>query len=468
MMSNFSFPRLFCSTISLIFFVLRSSYPPFPFVEGTKIEPTSVRNLMDMKLEQEVREKMIALGSVSSKCLNEGDEDLAEIIHKIAAGIQGGGGEALATVPNIVFDILENDCDASQTDLFHKALGEFHNCSGIDILAYHETFADAVLGIFIQCARYIYEHQHQHHQRRRFLVSTDTNTTSHSPQDLPLLPRVPDQCVDALVGDNPLGNFIHNSIEHPTVDAKCHTTLNQNLPNCTLKQWPIPLPGRILKLSSCISREFLISEHHRSLCSLQLSLLDYCLPTDDPKLYDGKPSDAETCGKWINECHSDFDFMFPPLVVTLPAPFHGLPLANLCSDLAEKYTNSWKKLKGFQQSCVSADDKEFWGKGSGASSLSPLQLDDSDDSSKESTANTSTTDNTTTNSSRKSSSGGSDTNSSSSSRRKSHKGRTSFFLVLIMAIAVAVSNHRRRHSITFVNLENESLVHPRFDTSYIY
>ena len=195
----------------------------------------------------------------------------------------------------------------------------------------------------MNCARYIYDYSYGY-----FLSFP--------------LPRVPDQCVNAFVGENPMEDMIRYTLDHPGLDAKCYTQFSEDIPQCTLKQWPVPLPGSVLKVSSCVAGE-LVPEQE-AVCDYQMEILQTCLP-DDPELLDGQQTDEKTCGKRITQVGKSLSTL-----VTFPAPFAGLPLSDVCRDRAIQYPDALKKFNGFQDSCVSDDDKKFWLTGSGAASLS--------------------------------------------------------------------------------------------------
>jgi hypothetical protein len=178
------------------------------------------------------------------------------------------------------------------------------------------------------------------------------------------LPRVPDQCLDTFMGDNPLGNMIRNGLEHPGLDVKCYKKLSEDVPSCTLKQWPISIPGSVVKVSSCVNSEML--PEIESSCDTQFSILNECL--DDPLVLQGgaQKQDDATCAKWISKCGNAGSTF-----VSLPAPLNALPLSDVCQDRIEIHPESAQLFEAFQKSCVADDDMKFWKSGGGgAASLS--------------------------------------------------------------------------------------------------
>jgi hypothetical protein len=276
---------------------------------------------------------------VATKCLNA-DPDLSNLFLTAFAGEEDAVG--------IFFDLFEDYCDPSQSKQFEAAMDGFHKCSGFDMTAYMETIADASLGMFMNCGRYFYKIGMQ------FMQEAD-------PAIFPLS-RMPDQCIDAIVGDNPLGNAVRHSFEHPGFDAKCSAKLSSDLPRCTLKKWPIPIPGHFLKVTQCLAGE-MVPEQEK-MCDSQLEGLLMCLP-DDPELLNGKRTDHKTCDAWIKECAQQF----PPSNIVYPAPFNALPLSDICQERAKLYPQASERFNGFQTSCVSSQDRKFWLTGAGSASF---------------------------------------------------------------------------------------------------
>ena len=278
------------------------------------------------------------LMQVAMKCFSD-DPDLSNLFLEAAAG----GEDAVG----IFFDMVEDYCDPSQSKQFEAALDEFHKCSGFDMTAYMETIADASMGMMMNCGRYFYN------------VVTQF---MEYPETLFPLSRIPDQCVDAIVGDNPLGNALRHSFEHPGFDAKCSAKLSSDLPRCTLKKWPIPLPGHFLKVTQCLTSEMVPEQE--IMCDGQLENLQMCLP-DDPELLNGKQAARKTCDAWINGCAQQL----PPSSIVYPAPFNALPLSDICQERAKLYPQALEKFNGFQSSCVSPQDIKFWLTGAGSASF---------------------------------------------------------------------------------------------------
>lgn len=281
---------------------------------------------------------------IATKCFMD-DDKLTELTGKAMSGDEG-----VMDVPEMFFDILEDYCNEEQTAQFEDALKNFKSCSGIDLKKYQETIGDALIGTFMTCGRYAYTIFNN-------ILMSESGEVSYP------LPRVPDQCVDSLVGHNPMGDSIREALEYPGAEAKCMAKLSEQLPQCTLKLWPIPLPGTIMKVTSCINSEFVPEQ--RELCDQQLDILDKCLPDDDAVLFDGKPTHSQQCGKWIETCAAEMSTF-----ITSPSPFNAMPLSDICQEQAENYhPEALKKFNAFQESCVSKKDIDFWLKGTGSHTL---------------------------------------------------------------------------------------------------
>lgn len=272
----------------------------------------------------------------------------------------GEDADMMSLMP-MMLDVLDNYCDSHETTQFEKALKDFQKCSNIDMKAYYETFADSIVGVTLSCARYFVDLVPSVMMSIAAAAGYYGNGSGAS--GLFPLPRVPDQCLDTFMGDNPLGNTIRNGLEHPGLDVKCYKALSEDVPSCTLKQWPIPIPGTVVKVSSCVNSEML--PEIESTCDAQFSLLNECL--DDPRLtLPPQKQNDETCAKWISKCGNAGSTF-----VAMPAPLNALPLSDVCQERIEIHPEAAKLFEAFQKSCIAEDDMKYWKSGGGgAASLS--------------------------------------------------------------------------------------------------
>lgn len=295
------------------------------------------------------------LMNVGSKCFAE-DPSLMKIVNNMV-----GSDEVQTTeVVPMFLDILEDYCDEKDTSQFENALRKFQKCSQIDLEAIYETFADSIMGASLMCARYAIE----------VAPSIMLSYYGMMSGDMYPFPRIPEQCVDAFMGNNPLGNMLRNTLEHPGLDAKCYKELSQNVPACTLKKWPIPIPGTIVRVSSCVNSE--VVPQLEDSCDVQFDILDSCL--DDPRILQGVKQDDRTCAKWIQNCVASGSTF-----IGMPAPLNALPLSDVCQGRTEIHSKSAKLFQGFQKSCVTVDDMKYWSEGEGKMSLSSLKQFSSSD-----------------------------------------------------------------------------------------
>jgi len=272
----------------------------------------------------------------------------------IEQGMGNDDADMMTMIP-MVLDIFDNYCDKNHADQFEKALRDFQKCSNIDMKAHYETFADSLVGVTLTCARYFVD------LFPSIMMSMMPGPAGYyGMSSIFPLPRIPDQCLDTFLGDNPLGHMIRSGLEHPGLDMKCYKKLSEDVPSCTLKQWPIPIPGSIVKVSSCVQSEML--PEMESTCDMQFSILDECL--DDPLVLQGQKQDEETCSKWISQCGNAGSTF-----IAMPAPLNGLPLSDVCKERIEVHPDSAKAFEAFQKSCVADDDIKFWKNGGGTASL---------------------------------------------------------------------------------------------------
>lgn len=308
-----------------------------PKDKNTPKDSNAPKEQTNNPLEEKIMEDVIP---AVVNCLWVEDENLS----KIAAsnGVYESQGA-------MIFDVIDNYCNEAESAKFEVALTKYKQCSGIDIESFQEDVGDALFGLALYCGRYAY----------KVLRHEIPYVNGH-----PKYPfaRVPDYCVEAIVGENPFGNLVRRILEYPSADDACFTKLSKEVPMCTLKLWPISIPGSIFQVSSCIKNELLLDEEES--CNTQFKILDDCLPDNEAALFDTQKKDKTTCARWIQACAEKYS-----LWTTLPAPFNGLPLSDACQERSKIFSSALKKFNGFQQSCVSKNDLDFWLVGQGSSTL---------------------------------------------------------------------------------------------------
>lgn len=150
-------------------------------------------------------------------------------------------------------------CSATNEHTFRMALDEFETCSSFDIEGVLENLGDAFIGSIMECVTSV----------------VPLLQTMEALSDLDF----PEQCENALLGKNPIGDMIRNTILFPNKILSCFTELSESVPSCTVEVWPVPLVGPILRQGTCFIgqlKTFLtrLGEHN-------LDLLDVCLPEID-------------------------------------------------------------------------------------------------------------------------------------------------------------------------------------------
>jgi len=170
------------------------------------------------------------------------------------------------------------------------------------------------------------------------------------------LPRVPQECVDALVGDNPFGTAFLYAEEFPEREQKCFSELAGKLPMCALSEWPVPIVGSWLSAFSCIygnAQDVIMPLMQESIQS-ELGMLNDCLPQEI--------SDASNCKEIRNKCIFDKDL--PAISMALPPPFWAPPMTQNYKDMAdstEEYGgNLWERYEAYRQTCVPPADLAIW------------------------------------------------------------------------------------------------------------
>lgn len=251
------------------------------------------------------------------------------------------------------FEAVDQRCSAAESQTFQTDLDEFETCSGFDLKELIETFGSVYIGILLNCGSYVMD-----------AVSLFDNLTMDDMERLKAqetpFPRVPQECVEALVGDNPFGRSFLYMDEFPEREMKCFAELSKTLPTCTLSEWPIPIVGSWLKAVACIygSLDQVLMPMVEEQCQGELTNLAACLPAAE----EIKPAN---CKDIRTKCI--FDFEMPVISMLVPPPFWGPPMAKQCKTFAETAENpSFEDLavvelyETFRNVCVPANDRAIW------------------------------------------------------------------------------------------------------------
>jgi hypothetical protein len=243
------------------------------------------------------------------------------------------------------FQAVGNRCSTGETQTFNTALDEFETCSGFNLRELIETFGSVYIGLILNCGDYVMD-----------AVSLLEDVTMGElegvkAQETPL-PRVPKECVEAVVGDNPFGKSFLYMDEFPEREMKCFKELSKTLPTCTLNVWPIPIVGSWLKAVACIygNLDQVIAPMMEEQCQVELENLDACLPAE---ITEANCKDIRT------SCIFDFDM--PVMSMLVPPPFWGPPMAEQCKTVAATtYPAVMERYETFRNVCVPADDRAIW------------------------------------------------------------------------------------------------------------
>lgn len=244
-------------------------------------------------------------------------------------------------------------CTPSEAKKFNNALDAFETCSQFDLKQVIETIASAYLGLTLNCGSYVLQ-----------AMDLFDNALLGENDDIDLmlsLPRVPDTCVDAFLGDNPFGNMILEYNKYPERELACFTDLANSLPSCTLKEWPVPIVGNWLKSVSCIfgNVETMVEPLMDMMVMSELEQLSGCLPTNISK---------ENCQSVLDSCHNADE---PIMSLYLPAPFRGAPLPAKVQQIANdapQFESALKRYEQYRQSCIPAEDRAIWERDPGKTS----------------------------------------------------------------------------------------------------
>lgn len=167
------------------------------------------------------------------------------------------------------------------------------------------------------------------------------------------LPRVPQACVNALVGNNPFGQAFLYSGEFPEREKQCFLELSGKLPMCTLDEWPIPIVGSWLSAFSCIygSGQDFIQPLFQDAANGELDMLNECIPQEIT---------AADCKEIRNKCV--FDKESPSLTMVMPPPFWNPPMSENCKGIASSLgmDDVVDRYETFRQTCIPPADLAIW------------------------------------------------------------------------------------------------------------
>jgi len=248
------------------------------------------------------------------------------------------------------FADIKNRCTDQQATTFNSALNTFETCAGFDLKSLIEEFGSMYIGLFMNCGSYVMdmaeEIEEMPFQNQEYLENLKTK---ESP-----IPRVPQECVEALVGNNPFGQAFLYVEEFPVREQKCFSELAGKLPMCALSEWPVPIVGSWLSAISCIygnAQDVLMPLMRDSLTS-EFKLLNDCIPDT---------ISASDCKAVRNKCIFDSDD--PAMTVVLPPPFSAPPMSQFQKDIAAEephFGGLMDKYEAYRQTCIPAADLAIW------------------------------------------------------------------------------------------------------------
>jgi len=245
------------------------------------------------------------------------------------------------------FADVKNRCSDQQAATFNSALDTFNTCAGFDLKELIEDLGSVYIGILLNCGSYAISVEEELEDIGMGFEDMQRLKAKESP-----LPRVPQECVDALVGDNPFGTAFLYAEEYPEREQKCFSELAGKLPMCALSQWPVPIVGSWLSAFSCIygNANDVIMPLAQDALKSELKLLDTCLP---------QQISASNCKEIRNKCIFDDDL--PATAMALPPPFWSPPMSQTYKNLAAKdFGNLPERYESFRQTCVPAADLAVW------------------------------------------------------------------------------------------------------------
>lgn len=244
-------------------------------------------------------------------------ESSTQMMGSLATGEEG---EQQQQVDSAVQQLqqLAQPCSAGQAQVFERALDDFQTCSSIDLRTVLESFADALVGTFLQCT---------------LALAPLSDQIMEDPANL----RIPDICIESFMGRNPVGDLVRSYLLYPDKTLPCFSSLSKDLPECTLEAWPIPLIGKLMKQTTCIlgNAQSLVDQ----VATMQMQYLSECL------------SDDNSCEDHLAACAQG------TYTLLLPPPLRGAPLSDAMLRAAQDETNSVvpgtvERYNTFLQECI--------------------------------------------------------------------------------------------------------------------
>lgn len=197
---------------------------------------------------------------------------------------------------NAVFGHVRTICSKEEEQSFHAAFDDFQKCSGLDLYTFLEEFPSAMVGTALKCVAYM------------------------SDFDLFGAPgSFPEECMDALFGQNPLGDALRSLLVKPGTLCDCLPPLHDSLPACTLDAWPIPLVGPWIRSSACLAGFGcnMLPDY----CGTFMESLDRCLPNSSGEELDDCDTIQENCMNAVEDS---------AVFLALSPPFSGMPIPDIC------------------------------------------------------------------------------------------------------------------------------------------
>lgn len=244
------------------------------------------------------------------------------------------------------FADVDDRCTTMETETFNVALTNFKSCAGFDLEELIEAYGSVMIGHVLNCGSYVMN------TAADIMSMGAMNIETLKARDTPL-PRVPQECVDAMVGDNPFGNSFLRIEKYPEQEMQCFADLARALPKCTLNDWPIPIVGTWLKTLSCIygSVNDLMMPMIEETVKEQLHTMKSCLPVTIA------PSQ---CKDVRNACL--FDPNSPVFTFGFPPPFWNPPITKPVQNIAEtnNLSSALEKYNSYREVCIPAADRAIW------------------------------------------------------------------------------------------------------------